>query len=110
MRQDLIFAVRHLRKNPGYALVTMAEVALAVVLVIGAGLLLRSFWNLMTIDAGFNRNQLVTFGVVLPASTYRTPQSTVDFVTRLTSELSSQSGVRAVAAMSGLPPGAARER
>jgi len=82
----------------------MVEVALAVVLVIGAGLLLRSFWNLMTIDAGFNRNQLVTFGVVLPRSTYQTPQSTVDFVSRLTTELSSQSGVRAVAAMSGLPP------
>ena len=43
----------------------MAEVALAVVLVIGAGLLLRSFWNLMTVDAGFNRSQLVTFGIVL---------------------------------------------
>ncbi len=82
----------------------MSEVALAVVLVIGAGLLLRSFWNLMTVDAGFNRNQLVTFGVVLPGSTYRTPQSTVDFIGRLTSELSSQSGVHGVAAMSGLPP------
>ena len=46
----------------------MAEVALAVVLVIGAGLLLRSFWNLMSVDAGFNRSHLVTFGVVLPAS------------------------------------------
>ena len=44
----------------------MAEVALAVVLVIGAGLLLRSFWNLMSVDAGFNRSALVTFGVVLP--------------------------------------------
>jgi predicted permease len=82
----------------------MSEVALAVVLVIGAGLLLRSFWNLMTVDAGFNRNQLVTFGLVLPASTYRTPQSTVDFIGRLTTELSAQSGVQAVAGMSGLPP------
>jgi predicted permease len=82
----------------------MAEVALAVVLVIGAGLLLRSFWNLMTVDAGFNRSHLITFGVVLPSSTYRTPQSTVDFIGRLTSELSSQSGVQGVAAMSGLPP------
>ncbi len=82
----------------------MAEVALAVVLVIGAGLLLRSFWNLMSVDAGFNRSQLVTFGVVLPASAYRTPQSSVDFFARLTNELSSQSGVQGVAAMSGLPP------
>src|SRR4051812_37115607 len=42
----------------------VAEVALAVVLVIGAGLLIRSFWNLMSVQAGFNRNQLVTFGMV----------------------------------------------
>ena len=82
----------------------MAEVALAVVLVIGAGLLLKSFWNLLAVDAGFNRNQLVTFGVVLPGSTYQTPQSSVDFFTRLTRELSAQSGVQSVAAMSGLPP------
>jgi len=82
----------------------MSEVALAVVLVIGAGLLLRSFWNLMTVDAGFNRSHLVTFGVVLPASTYRTPQSTVDFIGRLTTELSAQGGVQGVAGMSGLPP------
>jgi putative ABC transport system permease protein len=82
----------------------MAEVALAVVLVIGAGLLLRSFWNLLSVDSGFNRNQLVTFGVVLPAAAYRTPQSSVDFFTRLTRGLASESGVQSVAAMSGLPP------
>jgi len=82
----------------------MAEVALAVVLVIGAGLLLRSFWNLVSVDAGFNRSHLVTFGIVLPASTYRTPESSVDFFSRLTSELSAQSGVQGVAGMSGLPP------
>ncbi len=44
----------------------MAEVALAVVLVVGAGLLLRSFWNLLKVDAGFDRSRLATFGVVLP--------------------------------------------
>jgi putative ABC transport system permease protein len=82
----------------------MSEVALAVVLVIGAGLLIRSFWNLLSVEAGFNRSQLVTFGVVLPGATYRTPQSSVDFFTRLTNELSARSGVQGVAAMTGLPP------
>jgi len=82
----------------------MAEVALAVVLVVGAGLLLRSFWNLMSVDAGFNRSHLVTFGIVLPGANYRSAQSSVDFFGRLTKELSEQSGVQSVAAMTGLPP------
>jgi putative ABC transport system permease protein len=82
----------------------MAEVALAVILVIGAGLLLRSLWNLMTVDAGFNRSQLVTFRVVLPGATYRTPESSVAFFSRLTQSLSQAAGVHSVAAMTGLPP------
>jgi predicted permease len=82
----------------------MGEVALAVVLVIGAGLLLRSLWNLMNVDAGFKRTQLSTFGVVLPAATYRTPESSVDFYRRLGGELATVPGVQGVTAMSGLPP------
>ncbi len=57
----------------------ISEVALAVVLVVGAGLLLRSFWNLMNVDAGFNRSRLMTFGLVLPTASYQAPQSVVDF-------------------------------
>jgi putative ABC transport system permease protein len=82
----------------------MSEVALAVVLVIGAGLLLRSFWNLMNVDAGFNRSRLMTFGLVLPNATYQTPQSVVDFFSRLQTQLSQVPGVQSVAAMQGLPP------
>jgi putative ABC transport system permease protein len=82
----------------------MAEVALAVVLVIGAGLLLRSFWNLMTVDAGFNRSRLITFGLVLPTASYQQPQSRVDFFRRLTDSLRAVPGVQGAAAMQGLPP------
>jgi putative ABC transport system permease protein len=82
----------------------MSEVALAVVLVIGAGLLLRSFWNLMTVDAGFNRSRLMTFGLVLPNATYQTPQSAVDFFSRLQAQLTQLPGVQGAAAMQGLPP------
>ena len=52
----------------------MAEVALAVVLVVGAGLLLRSFQKLMTVDPGFNRERMLTFGVVLPGAAYPKPE------------------------------------
>jgi predicted permease len=81
-----------------------AEVALAVVLVIGAGLMLRSFWNLMTVDAGFNRTRLTTFGLVLPATAYADAQSRVTFFQRLNAELARTPGVQGTAAMTGLPP------
>jgi predicted permease len=86
------------------SLLVTAEVALAVVLVIGAGLLLRSFWNLLSVDAGFNRSRLATFGLVLPAAAYPQPQARIDFFTRLTSQLRQVPGVQGAAAMSGLPP------
>lgn len=82
----------------------IAEVALAVVLVVGAGLLLRSFWNLMSVDAGFNREQLATFGLVLPNAQYQQPQSRADFFQRLSARIVQVPGVRSAAAMTGLPP------
>jgi putative ABC transport system permease protein len=82
----------------------MAEVALAVILVIGAGLLLRSFQKLMTADPGFNRERLTTFGLVLPASAYPKPESRVAFFNRLMDRLREVPGVTGVASMTGLPP------
>ncbi|HEX6323538.1 MAG TPA: ABC transporter permease [Vicinamibacterales bacterium] len=85
------------------SLLVVAEVALAVVLVIGAGLLIRSFSNLMQIDAGFDRSKMVTFGLVLPPARYPVPQR-VPFYTRVTEQLRRIPGVQAVSLMSGLPP------
>ena len=82
----------------------MAEVALAVVLVVGAGLLLRSFQKLMTVDAGFNREQLTTFGVVLPAASYPNAPDRVAFFNRLLGKFREMPGVTGVASMTGLPP------
>jgi putative ABC transport system permease protein len=82
----------------------IAEMAFAVMLVIGAGLLLRSFWNLMRVDAGFDRAKLTTFSVVLPATPYRDSTRRVAFFDNLTSQLAAVPGVTSAAAMSGLPP------
>jgi predicted permease len=82
----------------------MAEVALAVVLVVGAGLLLRSFQKMMTVDPGFNRERMVTFGVVLPAAAYPRPDQRVAFFDRLGERLKQVPGVSGVARMTGLPP------
>ena len=74
----------------------MAEVALAVVLVVGAGLLMRSFQKLMTVDAGFNRERLTTFGVVLPGAAYRKSEDRVAFIDRLQARLRELPGVTGV--------------
>ena len=81
----------------------VVEVALAVTLVVGAGLLIRSFMNLMNVDMGFDRSKLSTFGVVLPAPTYDPPKR-IAFYRDLTSKLAAVPGVQSVAAASGLPP------
>jgi putative ABC transport system permease protein len=82
----------------------MAEVALAVVLVVGAGLLLRSFWNLMKVDAGFDRSHLATFGLVLPNASFPQPQQRVDMFARLLTRIQRIPGVQSASTMSGLPP------
>jgi predicted permease len=81
-----------------------AEVALAVALVIGAGLLLRTVMNLSKVDAGFNRGQLVTFAVTLPNASYSKAEQERAFYEQLIERLRSTAGVQAVAGMTGLPP------
>ena len=80
------------------------EVALAVVLVVGAGLMMRTVVNLMNVDAGFDRSQLVTFGVALPAATYPTFDRQVQIYQRLVDRLGAMPGVENVSIVSGLPP------
>jgi len=84
--------------------IVATELALAVALVVGAGLLLRTVLNLSRVDAGFRRDQLITFGVSLPPPVYSTPVQIASFYERLLADLRALPGVRSVAAMSGLPP------
>ena len=82
----------------------VAEIALAVMLVIGAGLLIRTFKNLTSVDAGFDAENRVTFGLVLPAAAYPDSQRATDVITNLMRKLDEIPGVERVAAMQGLPP------
>jgi predicted permease len=81
-----------------------SEVALAMVLVAGAGLMVRTVANLMTVDAGFDRSRLVTFGVALPAATYPTFDQRAQLYRRLIDRVSATPGIAVVAGVSGLPP------
>ncbi|MBC8087817.1 MAG: ABC transporter permease, partial [Phycisphaerae bacterium] len=80
------------------------EICLAVILVIGAGLLLRSFRNLTSVDAGFDARSLTTFSVYLPQATYAQPELRAQFADNLMRTLQETPGVQSVAAMTGLPP------
>jgi putative ABC transport system permease protein len=79
------------------------QVAGSVVLVIGAGLLVRTLLALNAIDLGFDTRQVLTATLQLPPSDYPTPRSVVDFYRRLTAQLASQPGVAAAGAARVLP-------
>ena len=80
------------------------EIALAVMLVVGAGLLIRSFRNLTTVDVGFDGRNLVTFAINLPPAKYTDAQRRAQFSADLAAKLNAIPGVQSVAAMTGLPP------
>jgi predicted permease len=82
----------------------VAEVALAVILVTGAGLLIRTVHNLANVDAGFSTSRLVTFTIVFPEATYPGGVRQVQVYQRLLDALRAVPGVEAATAMLGLPP------
>jgi predicted permease len=80
----------------------IGEVALAVVLVTGAGLLIRTVYNLANVDAGFDRWRRVTFSMTLPSATTE-PDTRAVAYQRLLDKLRVVPGVQGATAMSGLP-------
>jgi predicted permease len=60
-------------RTAGRGILVIVEVALAVVLVIGAGLLLKSFARLMAVDVGVNTGNVITFSMTLPEARYPSP-------------------------------------
>jgi putative ABC transport system permease protein len=82
----------------------IAELALAFVLLSGAGLMLRGLWRLQQVDAGFNPDRLLTMNVSLPDATYKNSESRKSFWTRLEQDLSRTPGVQSATIMAGLPP------
>jgi putative ABC transport system permease protein len=82
----------------------MGEIALAVMLVIGAGLLLRTVLNLTKVDAGFTPARLVTFSMRLSGEAYRESAARVQAWQRILDRIRAVPGVESVTAMRGLPP------
>ena len=81
----------------------VVEVALALVLLVGAGLMIRSFSKLLQVDPGFQADNVVGAQVLLPATKYRERQSLARFYEEVIERLRRTPGVRNASAVSSLP-------
>jgi putative ABC transport system permease protein len=83
----------------------VAEMALAVVLLVGAGLMLRTLWSLQRIDLGFNPSGVLTMRIALPGASYADAGKVVGFYSRLEDQIRAIPGVTAAGAARSLPLG-----
>ena len=83
---------------------TIAEIALALVLLAGAGLLLRSYSRLLATDNGFVSKGLLTVTISLPESRYPTPASRSQFAERFADLVRSTPGITHSVLATGVPP------
>jgi putative ABC transport system permease protein len=87
------------------AALVVAQMALSLVLLVGAGLMLRTLWSLQRLDLGFNPAGVLTMRLSLPEASYQEPAQVVGFFSRLVEELRAVPGVRAAGAARSLPLG-----
>ena len=85
------------------SLLVMAEVAISLVLLIGAGLLINSFLRLRNVDPGFRADNLLTMKIVLPEPKYEEFERRTAFYTDLVQRVQSLAGVRSAAVTTNLP-------
>ncbi|HWC00098.1 MAG TPA: FtsX-like permease family protein, partial [Bryobacteraceae bacterium] len=81
----------------------ISEVALAFVLLTGAGLLMRSFFEILHVDPGFDSTNVLTAGLPIPEKRFPNPEQLNVYLRQVVGELGSLPGVRDVALTSALP-------
>ena len=92
------------RRNFTRSVLIVTELAIAVVLLVGAGLLLQSLWRLRHVSPGFQAQNVLTFNLALPAVRYSTDQQAV-FYHDLVTHIESLPGVQAASVVTPLPLG-----
>jgi putative ABC transport system permease protein len=87
------------------SLLVVVEMALAVVLLVGAGLMLRSLWALQRVPLGIDPSNVLTMRLSLPAASYEKPEHVVMFYERLVESVRQLPGVVRAGAVRSLPLG-----
>ena len=85
------------------ALLVSIEMALAVVLLAGAGVMIRSFWKIHSAELGVDMNGLLITSIDLPPARYASPDRKIAFFDTLTARLQSIPGMESVALAENLP-------
>ena len=85
------------------ALLVVSQIALSLVLLIAAGLLLRSFNRLLHVDPGFDAHNLLTMNMSLSTAKYAKPDQQIAFFDDLLQRISTQPGIRSAAISAALP-------
>ncbi|HUA83907.1 MAG TPA: ABC transporter permease [Bryobacteraceae bacterium] len=86
------------------SLLVAGELALALILLIGTGLMVRAFWKLSEVNPGFRADGLLTLRVNLPQATYPKPEQVDQFWRAIQQKVNSLPGVVSASVTSGLPP------
>jgi putative ABC transport system permease protein len=87
----------------------IAEIAMSVTLLIAAGLLLESFWRLLSVDAGFDPHNVLTLRLRLPDAKYPEARQTTGFLKDVMRRVETLPGVNKVSVATGFPLGRANE-
>lgn len=81
----------------------VSEVALSLMLMIGAGLMIRSLWKLHSVDPGFDPHNVITMHVAVPRTLFPTPQAQIAFFDQVLQGARSVPGVQAAGVIDDLP-------
>jgi putative ABC transport system permease protein len=104
LKEGALKAKAGLRHRSIRSLLVVSEVALALVLLIGAGLLIKSFAKVLALDPGFNPQNVLTVSLDLPSAKYK-PDEKKAFYRDMVERLAARPAVESVAAVDNLPFG-----
>jgi predicted permease len=89
--------------NRTRSVLVASEVALSLVLLVGAGLMVRSLWNLRKVDPGFDARNVLTLQVTLPKTKYKDTRAKGEFSAQVLERVRALPGVESAGAISSLP-------
>ncbi|HEV2246313.1 MAG TPA: FtsX-like permease family protein, partial [Terriglobia bacterium] len=103
LKEDALSTTAGGARQQARSLIVMGELALALVLLVGAGLFLKSLARMQEVNTGFDPHGVMTAGLALPEKQYDTPEKQIVFFQNVVDRLKAMPGVKAAAAGTPIP-------